>query len=68
MKPTRLPKPVQHPDRTWWIPRCPPHYTQSCGPYASRAEAEEDRQGMLRLLNTPEWRSHINDLEEEGEI
>jgi len=67
MKPTRLPKPVHKLDG-WWIPRCPPHYTQSCGPYASRAAAEEDRQGMLRLLNTPEWRSHIDDLTEEGEI
>lgn len=67
MKPTRLPKPVQKPDG-WWIPRCPPHYTQSCGPYGSKTEAEEDRQGMLRLLNTPEWRSHIDDLIDEGEI
>ena len=67
MKPTRLPKPVQKPDG-WWIPRYPPHYTQSCGPYKDRAAAEEDRQGMLRLIKSPEWRSHMMDLEDEGEI
>ena len=67
MKPTRLPRPVQRPDG-WWIPRCPPHYFQSCGPYRDRASAEDDRQGMLRLINSPEWRSLIMDLEEEGLI
>ena len=67
-KTTRLPRPVQKPDGSWWIPRCPPHYTQSCGPYSNRADAEDDRQGMLRLINSPEWRSHVMDLEEDGLI
>lgn len=65
MKLIRLPALVRKPDG-WWIPRCPPHYTQSCGPYDAREDAESDRQGMLRLINSPEWRSHIDDLEEEG--
>lgn len=65
MKPARVPRPVQKPDG-WWIPRCPPHWTQSCGPYTTRQDAESDRQGMIRLISSPEWRSHIDDLEEEG--
>jgi hypothetical protein len=66
MKPTRLPRPVQRPDGSWWIPRCLPHWTQACGPYSTRQDAESDRAGMDRLVNSPEWRSHIMDLTDEG--
>lgn len=60
---TILPKPVKKRDG-WWIPRCPPHYMQSHGPYATRIEAEDDRQGMQELINTPKWRSFMTDLDE----
>jgi hypothetical protein len=67
MKPIRLPKPVRREDRQWWIPRCPPHLMQSCGPYDTRADAESDRAGMQETMNTPAWRSVLQDLEEEEE-
>jgi hypothetical protein len=62
----QLPKPVRKPDG-WWIPRCPPHYTQACGPYETRAAADEDRVGMEQFINSPDWRSHMMDLAEEEE-
>lgn len=68
MKPVRIPRPVQKPDGTWWIPRCPPHTFQSLGPYETRAEAEDDRTGLQRTFDSPAWRSVIDDLQEEGLI
>jgi len=51
----RLPKPMQK-ETGWWIPRNPPDYYQSIGPYDSAKEAEEARQGLERTINTLSWK------------
>ena len=48
----------------WWIPRLPPHYMQSHGPYDTRAEAESDRRGMQRTINGLEWLKMVEEIEE----
>ena len=72
-----MPKYVNLPDpigrgrgknREWWIPACPPHYTEEVGPYSSEDDAVDDQLGMEELINTPAWRSHIMDLEDDGLI
>ena len=61
---TKVPRPVRKPDG-WWSPRCPPHWLQALGPYESRAGAEADREGLEWTVNSPAWRSHMMDLEDE---
>jgi len=61
-----LPDPVKRDDGQWWIPRFPPHYFVAMGPYASLLEAEADRCGVENTINSPDWRSVIQDLQEEG--
>lgn len=49
--------------KEWWITGVPDRYDeveqalrlQQCGPYDSRAEAEDDRDGMARCLADMEW-------------
>ena len=59
------PKPKRDKNGEWWIPRFPPHWFKAMGPYTTRAEADDDRQGVERCINTPLWRSIIQDIEDE---
>ena len=52
----KVPRPVRR-DGAWWIPRFPPHWMQAAGPYDTRQEAESDRQGLERTINSPAWKS-----------
>jgi len=48
----------------WWVPACPPHFEEDCGPYDTEGDAWDDLNGMERTINTPAWRSMMMDLEE----
>ena len=41
---------VQKPDGKWWIIHMPAGGEPECGPYSTKAEAEEDREGMGRFF------------------
>lgn len=58
----RLPKPIKKKDG-WWIPRAPPHYYQSIGPYVTKEEVLDVRAGLLRTINTTAWKLLVLEME-----
>lgn len=54
---------AKHPDNFWWIDGVPPFVANgqtfaSCGPYDTRAEAEDGRRGLERFYKAnPEFTS-----------
>ena len=60
-------KPPVKKEDGWWVPRCPPNFFRSAGPYDTRAEAESDRRGMQRTIDSPSWRRMIEEMERTGE-
>ncbi len=49
-------------NREWWIPPCPPHFSEPLGPYDSEEYAIDDQLGLEGTINTPTWRSVIMDM------
>ena len=52
-------------DGAWWI-RGLPDGLEDCGPYPTKAYAEEDRRGMLRTIKSKEWKALDDHTEEEA--
>jgi hypothetical protein len=49
-----MPMAITRRESGWWITGVPPYYTEgqmhtSCGPYGTKAEAEEDERGLRRF-------------------
>ena len=40
----------------WWVTELP-EGIEDCGPYPTKASADEDRRGMLRTIGSKEWKA-----------
>ena len=49
----------------WWVQGLPDGI-EDCGPYSTKASAEEDRRGMLRTIKSKEWKAVDDHTKEEA--